>query len=197
MSIGTSSVGELSIGERPIAVGAEVSIPAVGVTVTAETPAVASGGSAQVPAAAIVVAAPTPQLSVNISAPSAAITVSAATPNISANSVRVPASEIVVAAFAPRIAIGAAVHVSNTVQVTGTTGSIGDHSIGEFAIGGGELRGDDVFIQRPALIILQAAEPSVRAGKRIDVLTRNLAIAAVIPEIDARKRGVKIQAIAS
>lgn len=196
MTIGHSSIGELSIGEVALGVGAQIDVPVVDLALATTVPFVSSGGSAHPPVVVVAITALAPALSVNASVPLSEVVVATATPNVSANSVRPPSVDIVVGAPVPRAAAGVRVDVSNTDQVTPFTGSVGEHSVGESSIGVGDPDAP-YYLVRPPIIIVQGFALEVHAGKRVDAPAADVVVATQALEIDARKRSVKIQIIAS
>lgn len=169
------------------------------ITVTASVPAIAGGSSVGVPAAAFTVTATAPAVAAGKlqDVPAATITLTASAPQVlhSAN-LAVPAAPITLAAQAPAVGAGVAVVVDTLRSYVLSFGGLGAGALGEFPLGdGGE---DETVTSRgPPIIRMAPVAPAVQAGKLELVPVATIALAGITPEIDARRRKLKVLTIAS
>lgn len=90
---------------------------------------------------------------------------------------------------------GALIVVGNTHTTVSYGGGIGDSAIGEFGIG----EGPPLFLTThlPMRMFMHMPPLTVQAGKIIDWPSMNIGITAPVPEVDSRRRKLKMSAIAS
>jgi hypothetical protein len=161
-----------------VGAGAIVQVPdAIAVTVATSVPFVTAGKSIAPPAVVITVTAPT-----------AAVQISA--------TVTVPVVTIAVSSDPAQILGGNYIEASNTVTHTTTLGEIGSSSIGEFAIGEGEL--ETHTYKRGPFVLVSTTPPFVTAGKSVFLpAAANINVTSARAEIDSRGRKLRVLAIAS
>lgn len=200
MSIGQGSVGEHAISELPsssldlavggigvlnlVAIAPEVdagvliSMPATAVSLVTITPAVAAGSLIDVPIGSVALSSIAPQVmqSVNLLVNTGVMQLIGVEPNL-----------------------GAGVFIDNPSRqdsYVSLAGSIGSASIAEFGIGEGapevSLSG-----RRTARLPLKAGGVVILAGKTIDIPVGSSALIARVPELSARGRRLRSQAILS
>jgi hypothetical protein len=161
-----------------VGAGAIVAAPsAIAVTVTAPVAFVTAGKSVAPPAAMV-----------TVTSPAAAVQISA--------TVTVPAITVAVASDPAQILGGNYIEASNTITHTTTLGEIGSSSIGEFAIGEGEL--ETHTHKRGIFVLVSTAPPFVTAGKSVFLpAAANINVTSARAEIDSRGRKLRVLAIAS
>lgn len=160
----------------PVIIGTQIFPPAVAVTVTDAAPLVSAGKSVAPPAAAVAATAFAPGISISASVRPAAVAVS-------------------VASTPAEIQSGNVVLAVNTVTMNTLYGEIGSSSIGEFAIGEGELSTRIAFA--PPRVIVQPNPPLVAAGKILFPPAVGVTVTSSRAEVDSRRRKLRVFAIAS
>lgn len=193
---GPQSIGSVAIGEIAGGDGLLVIVPNATIAVAASAPVLNTVVNA--PAAAVTIAANVPTIATGkrIVAPGASVSVSASAPMIATGKqVSQPVASIVVAASAPSLLAGNAIEVVNTISVTASHGEIGSSSIGEFAIGEGEL--STAITKSPPLVIIVSNPPLIAAGKSISPTVKSISLITSRPEIISRRRKLRVMAIAS
>lgn len=90
---------------------------------------------------------------------------------------------------------GALVIVGNTHTTVSYGGGIGDSAIGEFSIGEGPPLFQTTHLPMRMFMLMEPL--TVQAGKLIDPPIMDIGISVPIPEVDSRRRKLKMLAIAS
>jgi hypothetical protein len=188
----TSTAGSVQISATVTAPGTSVSAAVVAprldagvlitapaaqsVTATQVEPFVTAGKSQFAPAIGVTVTAPTALISISFNA--------------------FPATQdVVVTPVSPQILGGNFIEASNTVTMITPYGEIGSGSIGQGAIGEGDE--STRIVKRGPLVILRVNPPEIFAGKSQFPPTRTITVTTARPEIGARRRAVRVFAIAS
>lgn len=202
MSIGNQSIGEYAIGENPVAAGGiDIPIPPGSLMIITHNAEILTGVTIDVPAGVVSLVGVVPGVGggVNILIPAASINFAGDDPSTSAgSSTQVPAAtSMTLQGVTPDIFNGALVSdPSRQDSYISIGGGIGEVSIGEYSIGEGvpevTLSG-----RRTARLALRANAPTIQSGVMIDPLVGMLSLQGKIPEIDVRRRKLRVGAICS
>jgi hypothetical protein len=200
--------------------GAQVLVSALSAAAATVAPSVQISATVTVPSLSATVALTAPRLDagVLVTVPAKATSVAVAAPVVAAGKqVAVPPKEAVVTLPAPIVAIGMRIQpgpllatatlpapqiltgnyieVSNTITMQTPYGEIASSSIGQFAIGEGEV--SSRIVKRGLLAIASFQPPFITAGKSVTPPTIHATATLGRPEIDSRRRKLRILAIAS
>jgi len=195
--IGFDAIGQSAIGEISSADDVRIIAPSATVAATTFVPII---------------------IGTEIFPPLVTVTAAVTAPSIRAGKSEFPAvAAVAITTFAPRISIGATIHptainvgvttsppqpqsgnvvfASNTITMDTTFGEIGSMSIGELAIGEGEP--STRVAKSPPFAIVTTTPPLVAAGKSIFPTGLSVIATSSRPEIDSRRRKLRVFAIAS
>lgn len=204
-----------------IRAGARVAVPVAAVTVTATAGSIQISATVTAPGTSVAITAAAPRLDagVLITAPVAqpvtvtrvepfvtagksqftpaiGVTVTAPAALISISYKAYPATQnIAVVPFPPQILGGNYIEASNTVTMVTPYGEIASSPIGAYAIGEADV--SSRIVKRGPLVILSVNPPAIFAGKSQFPPTRTVTVTTARPEIGARRRAVRVFAIAS
>jgi hypothetical protein len=194
-SIGSQSVGEISqdgldtIIYTPVAIAVNISTTApiiIGVTIIVST----------VPNITVTRAAPLVTAGKSILPASVSVGVTIASPGISISYTAYPVTQPVsVTALPPQILGGQYIEASNTVTMVTPYGEIGSGSVGQGSIGEGDE--STRVVKRGPLVVISSEPPLIATGKSQFAPTSTVFVTSARAEIDARRRKLRIFAIAS
>lgn len=148
----------------------------VTVTVTAPTAAVYAGKSVAPPTAAVTITAPT-----------AAIAISATIP--------APVAGITITAPEARAVGGFFIDASNDLSITVNGGMVAGDSVAEYPVADGHE--DTVVLKVPPRIVILTPAAAILAGASVFAPTNVISLMPRIAEINARRRKLRLMAIAS
>jgi hypothetical protein len=181
-----------------ISISARVAAPVASLTVTAPAAFETSGASQFPPAAGVTVTAPAALAAAgkSVFAPANAITLAAPTA-IVAISARIypPAALLNLAAPVARALAGNYIDASNSVIIEADGGTVAGEPVATFPVADGDL--DFVTIKVPPTLVLLAPVAAVYAGKAVFPPSAALTLTSPAAEIRARRRKLRLMAIAS
>jgi hypothetical protein len=169
-------VAAASMGAPRLDAGVLITIPAKAVSAAIVAPSVAAGKQVAVPAKNSAVTLPTPVVAIGLRILPGPLLVTATLP-------------------APQILGGNYIEASNTITMQTPYGEIASSSIAEFAIGEGAP--SSRIVKRSILVIASFQPPFITAGKSVTPPTIQVTAALGRPEIDSRRRKLRVLAIAS
>lgn len=192
------AVGQFAVGSVPV-FGAAVDLPIPSAKATASTPAgtIVVGVTLDIPAKSAIASAPIPTIVVGITLdiPAKSAVASAPIPEIvqSAN-ILVPSSVAVASAPIPSVDAGVSIIVNSEITMFVQTGPPGFVAVGLYAVGSGPSISRIVFVVPKA--VAGTPLPFVDAGASV-VVGIGANSNSPVSEIDARRRKLRILAIAS
>ncbi len=182
-----------------IRISATIATGAAAVTVSTSAPSIQADAARISPSAAAVAVTPRVPLVASgkvVTTTSRAVTVTVSAPMVTAGkSISPPTAQVAVAAVRASIVGGNYVDARNTILMSTPYGEIGSVSIGQFAIGEGETSTRTVL--RSPLVIVATAAPLITAGKSVSPTARTVVVSSARAEIGARRRPLRVLAIAS
>jgi len=198
--LGFGALGELPLADDGFTGAAtSVALPAVALSLVAPALGVQTGKNINLPPWPFALAAPALGVQtgkhINLPPPSFALAAPPIFISISAN-ISLPVVPFGLTAPPIFVASGLTINLCNTFDVTYESGALGEEALGDFALGGG---GDPftVTYSVPVRLFLNAPALGVQAGKNVGLPPLPFTLTPKVPEIGARRRKLKSQAVAS
>lgn len=187
-----------ALGAPNVRISATVTVPAASASAALVAPRLDAGVLITVPAKAATgaVVAPLATAGKQVVVPAKPAAVTLPVPVV-AIGMRIQPGPLLATAELPRPQIlgGNFIEVSNTITMQTPYGEIASSSIAQFAIGEGEISAR--IVKRGLLSIASFQPPFITAGKSVTPPTINATATLGRPEIDSRRRKLRVLAIAS
>lgn len=193
-----------ALGEFPLAdfntppPPTSVSLPPVALSLVSLDATLRAGKNIDGPAVALTLAAPVPtaRTGKNVDLPPVSVNYSAPLPRaLAGKSIDFPSVSLAFDTLPPYVQTGRIINLANTFTVTTEIGCLGEGALGEFVTGEGAPVTSTLI--RPIRIALAVKTPAALAGKNENLPSVPISLHVTPPEVDARGRPIRINAIAS